>query len=104
MSTENPKPYPQLDMVAANKQCRPFDKRRAVSGQKCPVCHMSIILHCGECEIQVTGCLCTEERNHGPEIARERMLQKGIWLPEWGDKPSLLGADGKPTDMDRLHG
>jgi hypothetical protein len=67
---------------------------------------MKVILHDSECKIQISGCLCSEVENHGEEHARQRMLDRGIWMPEWGPKPAgktLLGADGKPL-AGRLHG
>ena len=97
--TDRPQAFPQMAMPEANAECRPFVKDRAVN-EKCPVCTMQIVLHCADCKIQVSGCLCTEEKNHGPEIARQRMIDRGIWLPEWGNKPSPAGT----VDPRRLHG
>lgn len=86
-----------MTLDKANEECSgTYNPERAAHDQ-CPVCAMKIILHCGDCKIQVTGCLCTEERNHGPEIARQRMIDRGIWLPQWGDRP-----DG--THPGKLHG
>lgn len=91
--------FPQMAMPEANRQCRPFVQEKAIK-ERCPVCTMQIVLHCEDCKIQVTGCLCTEEANHGEEIARQRMIDRGIWLPAWGDKPASM----KPTHPGRLHG
>lgn len=96
----SPKPqaFPQMTMDKAIQECRPYEEERAVK-EHCPVCTMQIILHCEDCKIQVTGCLCTEEANHGPEIARQRMIDRGIWLPTWGEKP-----EPGLIDPSKLHG
>lgn len=88
-----------MDLAKANQECRPFEEDKAVA-EKCPGCTMKIVLHCGDCKIQITGCLCTEEDNHGEEIARQRMIDRGIWLPAWGEKPVTNGL----IDPRKLHG
>jgi hypothetical protein len=55
---------------------------------------MQVILHCTECKIQVSGCLCTEiERfgedeawkrsveRYGEDMARERYRKAGLYVP-----------------------
>lgn len=103
--SERPVPYPQMTTEDANKECRPYDPNRAATGRRCPVCTMQVILHCNDCKIQITGCLCTEERNHGPEIARQRMIDRGIWLPEFDKDPAKYRLDAnRPVDPGKLHG
>lgn len=101
--TTKPEPYPQMEMPKANIQCRPFSPEKA-QRRSCPVCGCQIILHCDECRIQVTGCLCVWEELYGAEIAREKMIEKGFWLPQWGEKPrGLVNAQGRPINPDSLH-
>lgn len=96
-------PYPQMTMQKANIQCRPFKPEKAKK-RNCPVCGCQVILHCDDCYIQVTGCLCVWEALYGEEIAREKMIEQGFWLPKWGEKPrGLLDARGRPINPDSLH-
>lgn len=96
-------PYPQMPMDKANIQCRPWKQEKA-KFVNCPVCGCRVILHCDECRIQVTGCLCVWEEKYGPEIAREKMIEQGFWMPAWGEKPrGLLDATGRPINPDSLH-
>ena len=75
----------------ANDECR---SRDSFQGEKCPQCSISILLHCSDCKIQVTGCLCTEVdrfgedeawkravERFGDELARERYRAAGLWVP-----------------------
>lgn len=81
-----------MDMAAAVKQCSSV-KQQVKS--ICAKCDSSVILHCERCEIQVTGCICTEvERfgnaeavqrmmdRYGEQEARARLKRAGIWVPE----------------------
>ena len=73
----------------------------------CPKCHMKVILHCDDCKIQVSGCLCTAEESLIAEAldeaelallppekraaaiearqlkaAKETLREHGFWFPE----------------------
>lgn len=61
----------------------------------CGACSLRVGLHCSDCNIQVTGCLCTEyERfgndeawkraveRYGEELAKEKARSAGLWVPE----------------------
>lgn len=83
--------FPSMDMGAAMKQCgKPHEPEK----EQCHKCKMSVLLHCSDCKIQVTGCLCTEVDRFGndeawkravdrlgEEAARERMKAAGFWVP-----------------------
>lgn len=66
--------YPAMEMAQANEQCgpRPNMQYRAT----CPKCDSAVILHCRNCNIQVTGCLCTEVDRFGSSVALERLMQR----------------------------
>lgn len=85
----HPKPFKHADVVKATEACgRPYDKN-AIKRAKCAVCEMDVMLHCADCEIQITGCLCTAvERMNQADFAQfkhELQLRKakeaGIILP-----------------------
>lgn len=82
-----------MDMAKANEECGP--KPRAQYKAYCPVCEGPVMLHCPDCKIQVTGCLCTEiERfgsadgikrildKYGEEEGKARLRAAGLWVPE----------------------
>lgn len=92
MELDQTKMFVHMEMRQANASCRPFS-HEAARKERCQACRMQVILHCEDCKIQVSGCLCTEIENHGELHAMERMRQRGIWLPEWGTMPE--GFDGK---------
>lgn len=84
-----PQPFERMDTAQAVRKCgRAFDKNK-VARVKCKVCDMDVILHCTDCEIQITGCLCSAmERMSDEEFAqfkqqieRKRLQSKGLWLP-----------------------
>lgn len=78
-----------METSKAVKECgRPYDRSK-VKQTKCPACDMTVILHCTDCEIQITGCLCTAmERMSDEEFAdfkrqiqEKKAKQSGLWLP-----------------------
>lgn len=84
-----PKPFRRMDTAAAVKECgRPFDKNK-VTRTECKVCDMTVILHCSDCEIQITGCLCSAmERMSDEEFAdfkrqieEKKAREAGLILP-----------------------
>lgn len=84
-----PKPFKQTDVVQATETCgRPYD-RNAARRTKCPVCDMDVFLHCGDCEIQITGCLCTavnrmnehDLRQFKIELQKRKAKEAGLILP-----------------------
>lgn len=92
MSAERTDRYPSMDIREANNECgvKPHKQKRAV----CPKCAKSIFLHCDDCKIQVTGCICTEVDRFGNSEALERMIERvgeeqavremqkaGLWVP-----------------------
>jgi hypothetical protein len=44
------------DVTDADAEC---GKRRAIHTVRCGGCKRNVMLHCDQCRIQVTGCLCT---------------------------------------------
>lgn len=88
--------YTAMDQAKANAECV---RRNALHFTQCPKCQSRIALHCTACEIQVTGCLCTEVDRFGKEAegiqqiydrmaervgeeeARKQMRQAGLWIP-----------------------
>lgn len=51
------------DTLDADREC---GKRRQIHSRQCPVCKRTVMLHCSECLLQVTGCLCTMVERMGP--------------------------------------
>lgn len=90
--------FDSMELREANKHCT---KVIRISGKQdfvfdnCPACTQRVGLHCAECKIQVTGCLCVEYDRfgndegwrravdrYGEEMARERARAAGLWVPE----------------------
>lgn len=92
--------FESADMITANRECgvRPGKQMPA----RCENCNRPVILHCGDCKVQVTGCICTEVDRFGKDEAflkeverlkeelgevvakaeaRKRMQDAGFWLP-----------------------
>ena len=72
--TERTERYRSMDMVQANEECG--DRPRQQYSAVCPKCSTTVILHCHNCEIQVTGCLCTEVDRFGSSVAMERLTKR----------------------------
>lgn len=73
-----PKRFECMDTPDATAKCgRPYDRNASVR-TVCAVCDMSVFLHCGDCQIQITGCLCTAiERMDEREYAEfKKMVQE----------------------------
>lgn len=81
-----------MDMGAANDECGIRFRQQVKT--ICPRCDSTVMLHCGNCKIQVTGCLCTEVDRYGnseamqrlierlgPELAEEKLKAAGFWIP-----------------------
>lgn len=98
MSRHTPPKRPQrfankgLNEIAPEDCERPYSKQSAVRTQ-CPVCEWDLFLHCIDCKIQITGCLCTAIERMNQDDLREFMAQlderrrreaiaKGLWTPE----------------------
>lgn len=96
MTEDKPAAFEHADMAEANRECglRPGHQYK----ETCPRCKLPVMLHCRDCRVQVTGCLCSEvERfgndeawkravqRFGDEAARERMKEAGFWTPEKHD-------------------
>lgn len=84
--------FPSMDMAEANAQCGPRPRQQI--RDKCPNCEGAVMLHCPDCKIQVTGCLCTEVdrfgqneavqramERYGEEEAERRLKAAGFWIP-----------------------
>lgn len=78
--------FERATMQEANSGCGPYVPELAVA-EKCPVCRRTVILHCGTCKVQTTGCLCTLKE----KMSREELLtaqeiamaeRAGIWTPK----------------------
>lgn len=92
--------FVSMDMAKANEQC---SSRRLQQRDTCGKCDSPVIVHCAQCMIQVTGCVCTEvdrfgesaERikeiydrmaeQVGPDVARARLTKAGFWVPKGVD-------------------
>lgn len=48
----------------------------------CPGCHMRVAIHCEQCGIQISGCLCLLVERDGPEIAAAKARERGLILPK----------------------
>lgn len=100
MSNRQPevkKPFQHATLGEANDNCSANlrnGRRDSGKGAKCEVCTMKVILHCYDCMIQITGCLCTEYERFGndeawaravarwgEEAARQRAEAAGLWVP-----------------------
>lgn len=87
----HPKPFQHMALsdVAETRACgRPYH-RSTVKRDICPVCEVSVFLHCADCEIQITGCLCTAIARMTPddlarfksEVAARRARETGLIIP-----------------------
>lgn len=78
-------------MGVASQNCRVREQSYTTA---CPCCTMRVVLHCSDCKVQVTGCLCTEYARFGEDeawkravarwgedAARKRAEQAGLWVP-----------------------
>lgn len=85
------KGFVHTDMAGANEECGRRDQQYI---DTCPECKMKVGLHCHECKLQVTGCLCVEIERFGKNeaiqrlyeregeiAAREKLERAGLWLP-----------------------
>lgn len=86
------KPYEFADSHKANRECGVKPGQQLPS--TCPRCKRRVILHCAGCEVQISGCICTEvdrfgedeawqraTKRWGDKLARERMGEAGFWTP-----------------------
>lgn len=84
--------FEHSDTIRANSECR---HRDAFVKDYCGKCKMPVMLHCSECKLQVSGCLCTEVERFGQdeawrraidqmgeELAREKYRRAGFYVPE----------------------
>lgn len=71
------------------------DKRNS-SIKVCPGCHMKVVIHCDDCGIQTSGCICLLVEKHGVEIAAAMARERGLILPKDFDPNA-------PTTPDLLH-
>lgn len=82
-----------MDASEAHDQCGPKNALEMVF-DRCPKCKVKVGLHCAECRIQITGCLCTEVDRFGndeawlravdrfgEELAKEHYREAGLWVP-----------------------
>lgn len=98
MSRKNPppakrEPFKAVDITVANGNCANGNRPTGI-GTSCPACQNRVILHCGDCKLQVTACLCSEYERFGQdaawqravarwgeEAARQRAEMAGLWVP-----------------------
>lgn len=105
MSREKPntvkEPFRSLALPEANAECSANivkgtlgREREKPRGAQCPACTMKVLLHCLECRVQITGCLCVEYARFGNDVAwqravarwgeeaaRQRAESAGLWIP-----------------------
>jgi hypothetical protein len=65
-------PFVMMDAIAANREC---GRREQQISAKCGGCGRRVILHCSECKISVTGCICSHVQRFGTEEAFERLAR-----------------------------
>lgn len=58
--------YKFADVHVANREC---SVRNQVEPRDCPECHERVVVHCDRCEIQITGCTCSDTILHGRDYA-----------------------------------
>lgn len=89
--TPKPERFVSMEIHAADREC---GKRRQLHKRQCPPCKMQVMLHCDQCMIQITGCLCTMVERFGHEEAlrqltqqygfrqaKKRLKRAGLWTP-----------------------
>jgi hypothetical protein len=94
-------PFVGMDINDANRECSANVKpgtlgreREQTKFTSCPACQSRVGLHCFTCKIQVTGCLCSEYKRYGQDVAwqravarwgeaaaRQRAEMAGLWVP-----------------------
>lgn len=66
--------FVSMDIREANAECGV--KPKAQIRDNCPKCGKPVMLHCSNCRIQVTGCLCTEVDRFGTSEALEKEIER----------------------------
>jgi hypothetical protein len=61
------------DAPDADREC---GKRRQYHQRKCGACKRTVMVHCDQCLIQVTGCLCTLIERMGPVEAYKTLARQ----------------------------
>lgn len=56
-----------MDINAADRQCG----TRAPYSTRCPRCSGVVVIHCANCQIQVTGCVCSHITRFGERAYEE---------------------------------
>lgn len=94
-------PYRAMDVSAANAECTANVVKGTLGREReparftsCKACQSRVALHCFDCKIQITGCLCTEYSRFGQDegwkravarwgevAARQRAEMAGLWVP-----------------------
>lgn len=85
--------FAAMDKAKADNECGPKNAEEMVF-DVCGKCRQKVGLHCSDCKIQITGCLCTEVdrfgndvawqnavERYGEEMARERYRDAGLFVP-----------------------
>lgn len=62
------------DITDAAKACQ--QANRAPGRAKCPVCKRTVLLHCEDCRIQVTACICTMVARMEPIEAYKKLAEQ----------------------------
>ncbi len=85
--------FVRMDGAEADKAC---GVRKGFVSDNCPVCKNTVILHCPNCKVQVSGCQClmeervasgyyeidaTEQQVEREERLRAQLASRGMWLP-----------------------
>lgn len=60
---------------------RTIDHPGQPTASECPACEMSIIIHCDNCHIQITGCGCVLQELLAEERDRATAERLGLWTP-----------------------
>lgn len=86
------KGFKRMALPEAKKECN--TKLDSYVRAECNRCEMAVMLHCSDCNIQITGCFCSDEDRFGKneaiqkmidrmgfEKAKEKLTRQGIWVP-----------------------
>lgn len=75
--------------IIDQRACKNKWRKEAAVHTQCAVCEMDVYLHCSDCQIQITGCLCVavgkmsddELRQFKELIRRKAAKEAGLILP-----------------------
>lgn len=86
----NSERFESMALADANKEC---SKKKDLKRATCRACGQTVMLHCDDCRIQITGCFDTDVDRFGIEEAKKRKMVRQRHPSNAGDQ--LQGSKGQ---------